>query len=125
MVRKSLVAVPCLIALAALACGGRSNSTDVRAGDTPAARQPSVTSTRSTTDFGVEACDEYVRQYATCVDTKAPAAIRAQMHQALERAKATWRTAAATPAGRQGLANACSQALESAKAAMQMYGCEP
>jgi hypothetical protein len=117
------LAAACLIAFAALGCGG-SDATERPAGGAAATQQPAVTTAATTPEFGVKECDDYVRQYTACVDTKAPEAVRAHMHRALENARTTWRTAAATAAGRQGLANACRQALESARAAMQMYGCE-
>jgi hypothetical protein len=122
MVRQTLVVFGA-IALAALGCRGANRSEDP-ASNTPSAEPPAVASAAGTTEFGVKECDEYVRKYTSCVDSKAPEAIRAQMHRALERSKVSWRAAAATPEGRLGLANACSQALSSARAAMQMYGCE-
>jgi hypothetical protein len=120
--RRHTLALLSLVAAAALGCGGGSRGEP--ATDTPYARQPAPTRSDATTGFGVKECDEYVKKYAACVDARAPEAIRAHLHQSLEHARAAWHAAAATSEGRIGLANACSQALASAKAAMQMYGCE-
>jgi hypothetical protein len=74
-------------------------------------------------DFGVPACDQYMRKYLACVDTKVPESGRAAMRQSFEYARAAWKQAASTPEGRQHLAAACTQAEATAKQSMAPYGC--
>ena len=74
-------------------------------------------------DFGVPACDQYMKKYMACVDSKVPEAGRAMMRQSLEQTKAAWKQAASTPQGRDGLSMACAQAETAAKQAMSAYGC--
>ena len=52
-----------------------------------------------------------------------PEAARATLIQSLDQTRAAWRAAAATPAGKDGLANACKQMRDSARASMSAYGC--
>jgi hypothetical protein len=75
-------------------------------------------------EFGVPECDEYLKKYAACVDSKMPENVRGTVRQQLEQTKAMWKQAAATPQGKAGLAMGCKQALDSAKMAMQAYGCQ-
>ena len=74
-------------------------------------------------DFGVPACDSYMRKYMACVDSKVPEQARAMMRQSLDQTKAQWKQAASTPQGRDGMAMACTQAEAAAKQAMAAYGC--
>ena len=85
----------------------------------PAAAPPAV----AAGDFGVPACDQYMKKYMACVDSKVPEAGRAMMRQSLEQTKAAWKQAASTPQGRDGLSMACAQAETAAKQAMSAYGC--
>ena len=90
------------------------------------ATQPATTSVAPAVaagDFGVPACDQYMRKYLACVDSKVPEAGRAAMRQSFEHARAAWKQAASTPEGRQHLAAACTQAEATAKQAMAPYGC--
>src|SRR5262249_13016405 len=75
-------------------------------------------------EFGVPECDDYMHKYVACVDSKVPEAGRAAMRQGLEQTKAAWKTAAATPQGKAGLAMGCTQALQAAKQMMSAYGCQ-
>ena len=74
--------------------------------------------------FGVKECDDYIRKYLACVDTKVPEAARAMVRQGFEQTKASWKQAASTPAGKTSLAAACTQAEAAAKQAMAAYGCQ-
>jgi hypothetical protein len=74
-------------------------------------------------DFGVKECDDYLRKYLACIDSKVPEATRAMVRQSLDQTKASWKQIAATPQGKAGLANACVQAEASTKQAMTAYGC--
>lgn len=110
------------LAVAAAACAGEQTPPPppaTTALQPPAAAAPAV----AAGDFGVPACDQYMRKYMACVDNKVPEAGRAMMRQSLEQTKAAWRQAAATQQGRDGLAMACAQAETGAKQAMGAYGC--
>ena len=75
-------------------------------------------------DFGVPECDQYMKKYLACIDSKVPQAARAMLKQSLDQSKAAWKQAAATPQGKASLAAACTQAEATAKQSMQMYGCQ-
>lgn len=61
---------------------------------------------------GVPACDDYIRRYTWCIDEKMPEAAKEVAHQALWTSVRAWQKAAATHAGREGLAVACRTAAE-------------
>jgi hypothetical protein len=110
-----------------LGCGG---------GEKPAAQAPPTMAAPATTlapatlpavaagDFGVAECDNYMKKYIACVDSKVPEAARAMMRQQLEQTKAAWKQAAATPQGKSGLAMGCQQADQASAPAMKAYGCQ-
>lgn len=75
-------------------------------------------------EFGVKECDDYMRKYLACIDTKVPEAGRAMVRQSLEQAKAAWKQAAATPQGKASLATGCKAATDAARQSMKAYGCE-
>lgn len=75
-------------------------------------------------DFGVPECDQYMKKYLTCIDSKVPQAAQASLRQSLEQTRAAWKQAASTPEGRAALASGCTQAEAAAKQAMQAYGCQ-
>jgi hypothetical protein len=54
---------------------------------------------------------------------RVPAAARDALQQSLSAWRSSWQQAAATPAGRDGLAQACEQAREASRPALQAYGC--
>lgn len=84
-----------------------------------------ASTTASTGDkIGVAECDEYISKYETCLKAKVPEAGRAAMQGAFDTARRTWRDAAATPAGRAGLAQACKAATDAARTSMKAYGCD-
>jgi len=112
------------LALATFACGGE------QAPPPPATTAPAATATTmapaatvAAGDFGVPACDSYMKKYMACVDSKVPEQARAMMRQSLEQTKMQWKQAASTPQGRDGLTMACTQAEAGAKQAMAAYGC--
>ena len=113
------------IAVAAAGCSGDSStpppSTMAAAPTTTA--PPALSGAVAAGDFGVPACDQYMRKYIACVDSKVPEAGRAMMKQSFEHSRAAWKQAASTPEGRQHLAAACTQAEATAKQAMAPYGC--
>ena len=101
------------------ACGGGDKQSSA-----PAPGSGPVAKAGGAAEFGVPECDEYLTKYAACVDSKVPENVRGTVRQQLEQTKAQWKQAAATPEGKAGLAMGCKQALESAKLAMQAYGCQ-
>ena len=91
----------------------------------PAATAPAAGSSMvAAGDFGVAACDQYMRKYMACIEGKVPQGARAMMRSQLEQTKMAWQQAASTPQGKAGLAAACTQAEASAKQAMGAYGCK-
>ena len=89
----------------------------------PPATAPTAAPASADLDFGVAECDEYVKKYLACVESKVPEAVRGPIRASLDQTRTAWRQAAMTPEGRTGLAQACSMANESAKTAMAAYGC--
>jgi hypothetical protein len=75
-------------------------------------------------DFGVAECDNYMKKYMACVDSKVPEAQRAMMRQQLEQNKMAWQQAASTPQGKAALATGCKQADQASGPAMKAYGCK-
>lgn len=75
-------------------------------------------------EFGVKECDDYIRNYLACVDSKVPEAARAMVRQSLDQAKVQWKQAAATPQGKASLASGCKAANDAARQSMAAYGCQ-
>jgi hypothetical protein len=73
---------------------------------------------------GVPECDEYIGKYTKCVSDHVPAAQKALMEKSLATMKDAWKKAAATPAGKSALAQACKTAMETAKKSMAAFKCE-
>jgi len=111
-------AVVLMSGLAAASCGGGSEKPAQSAG-APAAGA----ATSAGSEFGVAECDEYVRKYLACVDSKVPEAARAMVRQNLEQTKAQWKAAASTADGKNALATGCKAATDAARTSMAAYGC--
>lgn len=146
---KTLLAAACLLSgLAFAACTSdtnanntaasnntatvvNSNTTTTTASNTTAVNSstaPANTSTTNTTastggKIGVAECDEYLEKYEACLNAKVPEAGRATLKASFETTRKSWNTAAATPEGRAGLAQACKAAKDAAKQSMAAYGC--
>lgn len=120
-----LLFMPGLAISAMVAAAGCSGDTTPPPPPATAVGAPAATAAAMVAagDFGVPACDQYMRKYMACVDTRVPEQGRAMMRQSIEQTKAAWKQAAATPQGRDGLAMACVQAETAAKQAMAAYGC--
>ncbi len=84
---------------------------------------PAATTAATGDKIGVEECDDYLAKYETCIDSKVPAAARATLKASFAQTRNAWRTTAATPEGRAGLAQACKAATTAAKQATAAYGC--
>jgi sugar-specific transcriptional regulator TrmB len=61
---------------------------------------------------GVYECDEYVLKYRRCIEDKLPNAVQETSMRALATSIEAWKKAAKTPAGREGLAQACKTARD-------------
>ena len=129
VITRTAAAAGLLGAALTLGCGG---------GEKPAAQVPPATMAPATTmaapattmaavatgEFGVAECDNYMKKYIACVDSKVPEAARAMMRQQLDQTKAAWKQAAATPQGKAGLAMGCQQIDQQSAPAMKAYGCQ-
>ena len=123
---KGQMSLSLAAALVAAACGGGTEPAPPpqKAAAPPvtaAARPPAAVADG---DFGVKECDDYIRKYLACVDSKVPEAARAMVRQGLEQTRTSWKQAASTPEGRSGLASACTQATAAARQSMGAYGCQ-
>lgn len=65
---------------------------------------------------GVFECDEYILKYSRCIEDKLPDAVKETSLAALETSIDAWKKVASTPAGREGLAQACKTADEAVAA---------
>jgi hypothetical protein len=84
---------------------------------------PSAGTTAGGGQIGVPECDDYITKIQKCVDEHVPEAAKGMMKQGFDQNIAAWKQAAATPEGKQGLANACQMAMDAAKQSMGAYGC--
>ena len=110
------------------ACGGGPPAPAQSAppASTAASAAPAATSAAAATagaEFGVPECDDYIKKYLACIDSKVPEAARATVRQSLDQVKSQWKQAAATDQGKAGLAMGCKAATDAAKTAMAAYGC--
>ena len=88
----------------------------------PATTAPAA-NTVASSEFGVPECDAYMTKWLACVDSKVPAEQRAMYKSAIDQSKASWKQAASTPQGKQGLVMACTQSLAATKQALAAYNC--
>ncbi|MGH8082324.1 MAG: hypothetical protein ACREP7_17240, partial [Lysobacter sp.] len=72
---------------------------------------------------GVAECDDYLTKVSACLAAKVPEAQRAAFQSSLDQSRNAWAQAAATPQGKEALANACKSALEMSKTQYASYGC--
>ena len=67
-------------------------------------------------EIGVPECDDYVVKYTKCIDEKLPDPVKETSRKAMQTVVDAWKKAAATPAGKEGLVQACKTATEAVKA---------
>ena len=93
--------------------------------DAPKSDAPKSDAPKSDTadKIGVAECDEYITKWEACVNSKVPEAQRATYKSSFETLRKSWKDAAATPQGKEGLKVGCKQALDSAKQTYSAYGC--
>ena len=72
---------------------------------------------------GLAACDEYLTKYRACVEDKMPESVRETALKALDQSADAWKIAAATPAARSSLDEACKAASAAAEQATTAMGC--
>lgn len=109
-IEKALFGAVVLLALIACKKGG-----DEKSGET--------TTAASGDKVGVAECDEYLEKYEKCLKDKVPEAARGSMESAMKQMRDSWKTAAATPEAKAGLATGCKSALDAAKTSMASFGC--
>jgi hypothetical protein len=100
-----------------------SNTTAVNSSTAPANTSATTTTASTGGKTGVAECDDYLEKYEACLNAKVPEAGRATLKASFETTRKSWNTAAATPEGRAGLAQACKAAKDAAKQSMAAYGC--
>jgi hypothetical protein len=113
-----------LLSVTAACTGGASAEKPAKAANaetSPAKTGGAAASTSGT--IGIPECDNYMTKYRECIEAKVPDSVKASVRQGLDQTTAAWKQAAATPEARTGLAQACKQATDAAKASMQAYGC--
>src|SRR5262245_15534719 len=129
MKRISLVILATAFAVVLLACSktermSNSNSNSATtAGKSTAAPGTSTSSTSAGDKIGVPECDDYIAKYESCVRSKVPEAMRAQLESTLKTARENWKKAAENAQSRSTLAAACKQANDAAAASMKTWGC--
>lgn len=127
-------------ALLSIACGGSSNSNNAaatNAADSSAGKTAPDTATADATDpastagvgdrISVPECEEYVAKYEACASKgfdKLSPAMRARSENTLASMRKSWRDRAADPQKRVGLAQACKEAMDAARASMKSMNCE-
>ncbi len=128
------------LALGFSACGGGTTTTtdnkkpaDNKATETKPADNKSTENkstetkpaeTSSADSVGVPECDEYIKKYEMCLNSKVPEAAKAATKDALDKTRKSWKDMAANPQTKAGLATACKTANDAAKSSMTAYGCE-
>jgi len=66
--------------------------------------------------IGVKECDDYITKFGKCIDEKMEGPAQESAKKTLATSTQTWKTLAATPAGKESLATACKTSAEAMKA---------
>jgi len=125
----TMTALLCGIFFLANCGGGATNTTtttkpaDAPKNDAPKTDAPK-TETTSGDSVGVPECDEYIKKYEACVNSKVPEAQRAAFKSSFDTLRKSWKDAAANPQTKAGLTTGCKQALDQAKQTFSSYSCE-
>lgn len=124
MLRRILPILFALSALLLFACAKQGLGPTNEAGPELAKKAPAATPTTAGGDkIGVPECDDYLAKVDACITGKVPEATRATFKAAMDANRKAWQQAASTPQGKAGLAAACKQATEAAKASYKTYNC--
>lgn len=110
-----------LLTLPLAACGKKADAPPAKTAATTAPAKSDAP--LQATGFGVPECDNYIRLYLECIDSKVPESARGLVRESLEATRKGWQQAAITPEGRAGLVAGCTAATEMARTAMGPYGC--
>ena len=97
------------------------------AGDKPVEQAPTTVQAQGATSdgpIGVPECDEYLKKFPACVESKAPAMAKENMMMGFNATVQAWKQMAAEPGAKATLKSTCKMTLDQAKVAMKMYGCE-
>ena len=87
--------------------------------DAPAATPEAITT------YGVPQCDNYVKKYLQCIETRVPADQRQGWIATFEANQAKWKGLASMREGKLALGLACKSALEMSRQALAVdFGCE-
>ena len=128
MKRITLVILTTAFAVVLVACSKTENKSNSNSNSSTTAQKststPGTASTSTTGEkIGVPECDDYIAKYESCVRSKVPEAMRAQLESSLKTARENWKKAAENTVTRGTLAAACKQANDAAAASMKAYGC--
>ena len=88
------------------------------------AAAPPSTALAAPGSVGIPECDAYITKYEACVNQHVPEGQRVQLEQGLDALRTGWKASAANAESRPGVAKACQQALDAAKASMAFFGCQ-
>jgi hypothetical protein len=72
---------------------------------------------------GVPTCDEFLVKYTSCIWPHVSEDERREVEAVLDEMRVSWRSAAATKAGRPAVIAACRAALSAARRALTQYNC--
>ncbi len=124
--KRKLMIVSVLFASLGLVqgCAKASKETSTTTTTTTTATTAKPSAAPAADSVGVPECDDYISKYEKCINSKVPEMARATMKAAFDQTRASWKSAAATPEGKQGLAAACKMAMDSTKQAVAAYGCD-
>ena len=125
---KTTVIACCLFSALVLAACSKPESTPPSTANTntnkPAASPASSAVTTSSADkIGIAECDDFLAAYESCVNSKVPAAARAQFNTGMAEWRKSWKQLAANPQTKATLAGVCKTQIDAAKTSMKAYGC--
>lgn len=100
-----------------------ANTTTTVANTTADDKKTDVVEKEPGDKIGVPECDEYIEKYEACINSKVPEAQRAMLKSSFEAQRNAFKTAAANPQSKAGLATGCKQAIETAKQSTSAYAC--
>ena len=90
---------------------------------TAAAAASAHANTSATEEIGVPECDQYVRNYESCLVNKVPDSRRDELRQTLNEQRNRWRDAVTGGADQTQVADQCKSAAAAALRNLGDYGC--
>ncbi len=73
--------------------------------------------------IGIAECDEYIKKFEACVNTKVPESQRPNFMSSFNNMRQVWKVAADNPQIKPTVAGSCKQALEASKKSMSSFAC--